>query len=91
MIFSSHPKCEFKITSGFRTIQKNKEVGGAKNSYHLHGRAFDLVTNCRKEFVKEAMKKGLSIIKYPTHIHVDNRSRQVCLIKRKKGFTYCPI
>lgn len=40
------------ITSGYRCPQLNKAVGGTKNSYHLQGRAADLVTgsyegNCR--------------------------------------------
>lgn len=31
------------ITSGYRTEEKNKEVGGALNSAHLHGLAYDFV------------------------------------------------
>lgn len=32
----------FIITSGFRSAELNKKVGGAKNSYHLYGKAADI-------------------------------------------------
>ncbi|MEB3286185.1 MAG: D-Ala-D-Ala carboxypeptidase family metallohydrolase [Vampirovibrionales bacterium] len=31
------------ITSGYRSVEHNKTVGGAKNSYHLQGMAADIV------------------------------------------------
>lgn len=30
------------ITSGYRTPERNKQIGGAKNSQHIHGRAADI-------------------------------------------------
>lgn len=33
---------EITITSGFRSEQRNKEVGGVKNSYHTQGKAIDV-------------------------------------------------
>lgn len=31
-----------RINSGYRDEEKNRQVGGAKNSYHLHGLACDI-------------------------------------------------
>lgn len=33
------------ITSGFRTIEQNKQCGGSENSYHLQGLAADFYIN----------------------------------------------
>ncbi len=30
------------ITSGWRSVEHNRAVGGVSNSYHLHGRAIDI-------------------------------------------------
>lgn len=40
------------ITSGYRTIEHNKKVGGVANSSHLLGYAVDIaVTDSRKRFI----------------------------------------
>ena len=39
----SHGVTDYRITSGFRTSAKNESVGGAKNSAHVHGLAWDVV------------------------------------------------
>ena len=55
-----------RISSGYRSPELNKAVGGAKNSAHLEGYAADLqpVNGAQKEFekffVKEFSKKGYS-------------------------------
>lgn len=45
----------FIITSGYRCEALNKAVGGVKNSYHLQGKACDLVF-CDKHLLQEAAK-----------------------------------
>lgn len=53
-----------RVTSGYRSPELNKAVGGAKNSAHVDGYAADLqpVNGAQKEFekffVKEFSKKG---------------------------------
>lgn len=37
------------VNSGYRSPQLNKAVGGAKNSYHLQGRAADITTGNRDD------------------------------------------
>lgn len=66
------------ITSGYRTVSYNQKVSGAKNSYHLQGRAFDIVVKdtALLEVAKYAESIGiLGIIVYPASgfVHVDSR------------------
>ena len=44
------------VTSGFRTVEFNDEVGGSKNSYHLQGLAVDCRFNF-KRYTKERLTK----------------------------------
>lgn len=84
--------CKINITSGFRSKEKNDSIGGAKNSYHLTDRARDFKTiprRCRLKIIQNALSSGLTVILYKTHLHIDNRSNQKCLIKTNKGFRYC--
>ena len=72
-------KAPIIVTSGYRSVEKNIEIGGAKNSYHLKGEAVDISTlNLRADevyiIIKEAMLSGIKgIIVYPRHIHFDLR------------------
>jgi len=80
--------CELVITSGFRTPEHNKRVGGAPNSYHLYNRARDVVPKDKKcisikELGKIACKITSSII-YKKHIHLDNRKNPICIKGRYK-------
>lgn len=62
------------ITSGHRTIDHNREVGGAKNSYHLQKcGARDLVPKKedREHTIKCLLDRGLRVIDYPIHLHTD--------------------
>lgn len=78
--FKKESPCSSIISSGRRSKKKNKEVGGAKNSYHLRGMALDLVfPNCKKslkEIGKIAQKYFNGVIVYKKHIHVDIRKRK---------------
>lgn len=70
-----------RILSGFRTPATNAEVGGAKNSYHMQGRALDIeipqgrmieAEKYAEEFFGETGGIGI----YPTFIHIDDRGRK---------------
>ena len=73
--------CKLIITSGYRTKKKNKEVGGAPNSYHLTNRARGLVPKNKcisiKELGKVACKLTSTIIS-KDHVHIDNREKPLC-------------
>lgn len=64
------------LNSAFRTKTKNAECGGATNSYHLYGRAFDCVQSKVSHYlfakIAEVMGFGGTIV-YPTFCHVDTR------------------
>ena len=85
-------KCWMLITSGYRTVKHNKIVGGAPNSYHIHDRARDLQTSprCRKKLLKSLKSSKLSVIRYKSHLHIDNRLKKVCLIRHDSGYVNCP-
>ncbi len=67
-----------KITSGWRTRQHNKRVGGAPHSYHVKGMAADIVV------VGMTAKKVQTFLKhwsggmgcYDTFTHLDTRSNK---------------
>ena len=65
----------FVINSAWRSVEKNKEVGGKFNSSHLKGLAVDIsVTNSRQRFVilESLIKVGFNRIGIAdTFIHVD--------------------
>lgn len=68
------------ITSSYRTENKNKLVGGSKKSYHLKGRAVDLMCNnglLRYKIVSNALDLGLSVGVAKLFIHIDNRDNQI--------------
>ena len=64
------------INSGYRTPTYNKKVGGATNSYHTYGRAFDIHTAglSLDNICAIANTLGVKgIIKYGTFVHIDSR------------------
>lgn len=65
------------VNSGYRTAAYNKKVGGAANSYHVKGQAFDIVVSGHTpaEVAKYAQALGIKgIIQYNTFVHVDSRT-----------------
>lgn len=65
-----------KINSAYRTKAYNKKIGGATNSYHTKGMAFDIVVEDTPldEVCKYAQSLGIKgIIRYNTFVHVDSR------------------
>ena len=64
-----------KITSGYRSPEHNKKIGGKENSYHLHGMAADIVVegwNARDvQLLLKDWSGGLGC--YVTFTHVDIR------------------
>lgn len=65
----------FKITSGYRTREHNKKVGGVANSSHTHGCAADIACNINNRFqiLTALLYVGFDRIGIAdTFIHVDN-------------------
>jgi len=73
----------FKITSGYRTPEHNKKVGGVKNSAHTKGLAADIRTrNGRERYVilNALMKAGFKrfgIAKRFIHVDLDKSKREM--------------
>lgn len=64
------------INSAYRTPVYNTKVKGAKASYHLQGRAFDIVVegHTPQEVARYAQTLGIhGIIQYNGFVHVDSR------------------
>lgn len=70
------------INSGYRTPARNKEVGGAKYSYHMRGMAADI--RIEGMTAKEIANKlnaivpndECGIIVYNTWVHIDTRTKK---------------
>ena len=72
-----HFKAAVTINSGYRNDAYNKKVGGASNSYHVKGQAFDIVVKGKTpaEVAAYAYCIGIpGIIQYNTFVHVDSRT-----------------
>lgn len=66
------------INSGYRTPTRNKEVGGAKYSYHMRGMAADIrIEGMTAKEIANKLNKiipfGCGIIVYETWVHIDTR------------------
>lgn len=69
------------INSGYRTPTRNKEVGGAKYSYHMRGMAADIRVNgmAAKEIANKLnaiIPDECGIIVYSTWVHIDTRTKK---------------
>jgi uncharacterized protein YcbK (DUF882 family) len=67
------------VTSGYRTPEHNKKVGGAKYSFHMRGMAADIIVKdmTPKEVAKELDKlvpNSCGIIVYKSWVHFDTRN-----------------
>ena len=73
------------IVSGYRCSKHNASVGGAKDSFHIQGRAVDIVAkvdlNTICKIAKEVGFKGIG--KYPdeSFVHLDNRDKECYWVK----------
>lgn len=86
--FKEASGCNFIITSGHRSIEHNKLVGGAVRSFHLKGEAYDIVPlkTCSKSRYKLytlAKEYFNGVILYKSHIHVDVGDRIYYSNRRK--------
>lgn len=75
----NHFKSSVIINSAYRTSAYNKKVGGATNSFHVKGRAFDIVVKgyTPSEVAKYARSIGIKgVIEYNTFVHIDSRPKQ---------------
>jgi hypothetical protein len=64
------------INSGFRSVNHNRNVGGASNSQHMYGIAADVKQANRSvsSVMSYSKTSGFSgIIRYSTHTHIDSR------------------
>ena len=75
-------RCGFPLipTSGYRSVQYEKEHGRSGASFHCAGRAIDV--RCRSGLeraviVRNALELGLSVGVYSTFIHLDDRPEQI--------------
>lgn len=69
-----------KVTSAHRCVDYNKAIGGKENSYHLYGRAADIVPlNADIIEVSEYVESinhqgGMGVYPDKSFIHLDSRS-----------------
>lgn len=75
----------FVITSGLRSEEENKRVGGVTDSAHLKGLAVDLRCNNDKErfyIVRALIKTGFQRIEIAKdHIHTDiDKTKKQCIM-----------
>jgi len=75
----------FHVNSGYRSPEYNKKVGGAPNSFHMQGMAFDIsLSNLNRGIMTEkAEDYGFNGIgQYNSFIHIDTRDYKARWDKR---------
>jgi uncharacterized protein YcbK (DUF882 family) len=70
---------KIKITSGCRCGSHNRAVGGKVASYHLQGRAVDIIVESSTpgmvyDILTSLYTDSYGIILYPTFVHFDTRT-----------------
>lgn len=94
--FREYVEVPVTFNSAYRTPTYNKKVGGASQSYHIYGRAFDIPfkSNYKNLTSREKMcaffntlgVKGIII--YPSFIHVDSRINKYHANNKGQAQTY---
>lgn len=85
----SHFNLPVTINSAYRTPEHNKREGGSSNSYHVKGRAFDIVVKgvSPNEVAKYAQTIGINgIIQYNSFTHIDSRLKKYFAIQNGGKF-----
>lgn len=75
----NHFNAPVTINSAYRTESYNKKVGGAKESYHMKGQAFDITVKGHEpvEVYRYAQSLGINgIIQYNGFVHLDSRQNR---------------
>lgn len=92
-----------KISSGYRSLELNKRIGGAKTSQHMKGEAVDLpLTSMEAKFIIENLVFDQLIFEFPVNkraswIHVShtthrkNRKQVLIAIKQNGETKYLPL
>lgn len=94
--FREYVEVPVTINSAYRTKSWNKVQGGASNSYHLYGRAFDIPFKSSYKYLTsvDMMCKffntlGLKgIIKYSSFVHIDTRTSKYHADNKKNLLTF---
>lgn len=74
------------ITSGHRTIDHNKKVGGAKHSHHLTKcGARDVVVDNKFKAVSYFLENGYRVLQYKKHLHIDTSKKEPRYIVMEKN------
>ena len=67
-----------RVNSGYRSPAVNRAVGGVANSLHQAGLAFDLAGTVfsRPELTQALQRAGLTVVRYPSHTHIEVHASQ---------------
>jgi len=58
------------LTSWWRSVAHNRDVGGDERSQHLIGTAWDVASNDPSSIVHEARARGLIAVQEAAHVHL---------------------
>ena len=80
------------INSGYRTKEHNRKVGGASNSYHMYGRAFDVSGISSSVLANYCYTLNINgIIIYSTWVHMDTRDNVYHADYTNKGYKFIKV